>query len=74
MENNKKISYTQSYQEAVKNTYTLLHTLMEDKSIAPIIKWHDGWCEVSFTLNINKKNFEEFEEEEYNEKVVLERD
>lgn len=67
---NEKLSYTQSYQNAVATNYKLLHDIVENKNLNPEIIWHNGWCEVRFALNISKDNFETYKEEVCNEKIV----
>lgn len=55
--NNKKISYERRYEETLKHDFELLNQLTNDKYLIPTVKWYKGFCEVSFTINIDKRDF-----------------
>ncbi len=55
---NKKIGYEEKYRETVSHDCGLLDQLINDVNLQPTIKWYRGFCEVSFTLNVDKKEYE----------------
>jgi len=65
--NNKKNSYSQRYKEAVSHDFGLLDQLINDVNLAPTVKWYRGFCEVSFTLNVDKQEYERHAKHEDNE-------